>query len=34
MEIQENLVREIDDSIDAVVVVISRGDKLHGDRPA
>ena len=34
MEIQENLVREIDDSIDAVVVVVSRGDKFHGDRPA
>ena len=34
MEIQEDLVREIDDSVDAVVVVVPRRDKFHGDRPA
>lgn len=34
MEIQEDLVREIDDSVDAVVVVVPRRDEFHGDRPA
>jgi len=34
MEIQEDLVREIDDSVDAVIVVVPRRDKFHGDGPA